>query len=392
MADERLVTYIKQQLRNGYDINTIRSTLINYGHNSTLVDGAIHTLNHKKPSYLKIIFFIVAIAVLSLGFLLLRQIMHTGNKLNLEVSSSDTTIEAGKPVLLNVKAGMKEVPEYDITLIYNLLDSDGNIITSKKEYIEANSPSTSQILVPTTAKQGSYTIETIASYKNIEEKSLFTFIVECKPKICIQLEKQCGEWQNSCGGVMNCGTCSTGKTCSNGKCIITCTDLCSSGEKGCVSSTSYKECGNYDLNSCLEWSSPKSCSSGEICSNGNCIAKCTNLCNNGEKECVGTNSYRVCGNYDSDDCLEWSGSLNCQSDQICNNGECVLSCSDLCSANQKKCVGTTSYQICGNYDSDSCLEWSSTNSCPSGKTCSSGECIGSSPMDKIEDAIKRKLS
>ncbi|HLC82825.1 MAG TPA: hypothetical protein VJI69_03275, partial [Bacteroidia bacterium] len=342
MADERIIAYIKQQLKNGYDINTIKSSLINYGHNPNLIDEAIHTLNHKKPSYLKIIFFIVAIVVLSLGFLLLRQIMYSENKLNVEVSSSDTYVEAGKPISLNVKATMEELPEYDITLTYNLVDENGNIVTSKKEYIEANSPSTSQILVPISAKQGRYTIETIASYKDIEQKSSFMLVInECKPKTCNQLDKQCGEWQNSCGGLINCGICSVGKTCTNGKCLITCTDLCSSGEKICATSTTYKECGDYDLNSCLEWSSLKSCLSGEICSNGECVAKCTDLCNDGEKECIGTSNYRTCGNYDSNECFEWGGSLNCQSGQICSNGECVLSCSNLCSASQKKCVGTT---------------------------------------------------
>lgn len=397
MDDERIIAYIKQQLKNGYDINTIRQSLVNYGHNPTLVDEAIHALNHKKPPYLKIIFFVAAIAVLSFGFLLLKQGIFSKNKLNLEVSSLDTAIEAGKPILLNVKATMKEIPEYDITLTHNLLDSDGNVVTSKKEYVEANSPnSTSQILVPISAKQGRYTIETIASYKDIEQKSSFSFIVEgCKPKTCDQLGKKCGELDNSCGDIVNCGFCSSGKKCSNGECITSCTDSCSSGKKECVSSTTYKECGNYNSDICLEWSSAKSCSSGEICSNGKCIVRCSDLCNSGEKECIGTNSYRVCGNYDSDDCLEWGGSLNCQSGQICINGECVLSCSDLCSASQKKCVGTTSYQTCGKYDSDSCLEWSSTNNCASGKTCSNGECItstSSNPMDKIEDAIKKKLS
>ena len=341
MADERIVTYIKQQLKNGYDINTIRQFLINYGYNPAIIDEAIHALNHKKSSYLKIIFFIAAIAVLSSGFLLLGQIIFSEDKLNLEVSSLETTIEAGKPILLNVKATMKEIPEYDVTLTHNLLDSDGNIVASKKEYIEANSPdSASQILVPISAKQGKYTIETIASYKDIEKKSSFSFMVEgCKPKTCDQLGKKCGELNNSCGSVVNCGFCPSGKTCSNGECIITCTDSCSSGNKECVGSTTYKECGNYDSDACLEWSLATSCPSGKTCS----------------------------------------------------NGECILSCSNLCSDGEKKCVGTNSYQTCGNYDSDSCLEWSSATSCPSGKTCSNGGCISSSPMDMIEDAIKDSL-
>jgi len=53
-------------------------------------------------------------------------------------------------------------------------------------------------------------------------------------------------------------------------------------------------------------------------------------------------------------------------------------CSNDCSpSGSKQCTDSTHYKTCGNYDSDSCLEWSSTSSCPSGQTCSgSGVCSG----------------
>ncbi|MBU2104414.1 MAG: hypothetical protein KKF67_01395, partial [Nanoarchaeota archaeon] len=49
-------------------------------------------------------------------------------------------------------------------------------------------------------------------------------------------------------------------------------------------------------------------------------------------------------------------------------------CQDECSARGlKKCFGI-GYKICGNFDSDSCYEWSSINSCGSNEECSSGRC------------------
>ena len=33
------------------------------------------------------------------------------------------------------------------------------------------------------------------------------------------------------------------------------------------------------------------------------------------------------------------------------------------------------YQICGNYDADSCLEWGTVTSCNVGQTCSNGNCV-----------------
>jgi len=79
--------------------------------------------------------------------------------------------------------------------------------------------------------------------------------------------------------------------------------------------------------------------------------------------------------------------------QICNYVT-PTQCINECSSGSKTCVGN-GYKTCGNYDSDTCLEWSSVTSCPSSQTCSNGQCITStstgSGMDAIENAINQKL-
>ncbi len=66
----------------------------------------------------------------------------------------------------------------------------------------------------------------------------------------------------------------------------------------------------------------------------------------------------------------------CSAGQTCANGYCQApTCTNECSTSgMRQCSGTGSFQTCGNYDSDTCLEWSSVNSCPSGQSCSSGNC------------------
>jgi len=52
-----------------------------------------------------------------------------------------------------------------------------------------------------------------------------------------------------------------------------------------------------------------------------------------------------------------------------------ITCQDGCSTTGlKKCSGN-GYQICGNYDTDSCLEWSSIANCSSNTTCQNGICV-----------------
>ncbi|MFH1630931.1 MAG: hypothetical protein ABIA21_01775 [Candidatus Aenigmatarchaeota archaeon] len=155
-----------------------------------------------------------------------------------------------------------------------------------------------------------------------------------------------------------------------------CSNDCSpSGTKQCYGN-GYRTCGNYDADSCLEWSSTTTCQSGYTCSSGSCILACSNDCSpSGTKQCVGTTSYKTCGNYDADSCLEWSSTSSCSSGQTCSNGQCITPCSNDCSSSGiRECIGTTTYKACGNYDSDSCLEWSSTKKCSSGYICSGGYC------------------
>jgi len=70
---------------------------------------------------------------------------------------------------------------------------------------------------------------------------------------------------------------------------------------------------------------------------------------------------------------------------VCGNlgvEEISEECQDECSPEGvRECVAmispegeTTGYRICGNYDGDSCLEWSKVFSCPEGTTCVNGKC------------------
>ena len=40
----------------------------------------------------------------------------------------------------------------------------------------------------------------------------------CVAKTCPELKKQCGQWEDGCGGMLECGSCPEGKACNEGKC------------------------------------------------------------------------------------------------------------------------------------------------------------------------------
>jgi GH18 family chitinase len=122
------------------------------------------------------------------------------------------------------------------------------------------------------------------------------------------------------------------------------------------------------------------CAAGTTCSAGQCIQQCTNDCStSGQRQCSGTSGYQICGNYDTDTCLEWSTATSCAAGQTCSNGQCATQCTNECAVGAKQCSSTSGYQVCGNYDIDSCTEWSTATTCATGTTCSAGQCVVSVP-------------
>jgi len=119
---------------------------------------------------------------------------------------------------------------------------------------------------------------------------------------------------------------------------------------------------------------------------------CTNDCSsNGATQCGGYGSpntgYQTCGNYDSDSCLEWSSLTLCSPGETCVAGACVPTCTNDCSPSGAKQCSGNGRQTCGNYDPDICLEWGSVTSCKFG--CSNGNCtyIGSSIDNPVSQRI-----
>jgi hypothetical protein len=108
--------------------------------------------------------------------------------------------------------------------------------------------------------------------------------------------------------------------------------------------------------------------SAQVCS------KCSNECSvDGQRVCDG-NGWKQCGNYDSDSCLEWGNKNNCAWNETCSNGSCVPTCTDECNIeSQRVCFGN-GWKQC-NKGSDGCFHWSTINNCDWSQKCSNGSCV-----------------
>ena len=93
---------------------------------------------------------------------------------------------------------------------------------------------------------------------------------------------------------------------------------------------------------------------------------CTDECEPEARECSG-NGYRTCGNFDSDSCLEWSEVTACPSGQTCLEGYC----------RPPICEPDCSGKECGD---DGCS--GSCGTCPAGYSCSADQVCTEDPIDE----------
>ncbi len=160
--------------------------------------------------------------------------------------------------------------------------------------------------------------------------------------------------------------------CSLGVCDTRCIDECAAGERRCTGPGGSQVCGQGDSDTCLEWLASTACNEGESCSFGSCTSVCRNECEDGVVRCQDGGLSR-CADRDFDGCTEWGPSEACANGQSCESGTCIPigACTDACTANQ--CNDTTLTR-CGNFDLDPCLESSPGSSCVPADPCMEGRC------------------
>lgn len=195
----------------------------------------------------------------------------------------------------------------------------------------------------------------------------------------------CLEW----GTVKPCGPT---ETCSNGLCSATCSDECTVRDATKCQMDAVSTCGDTNGDTCLEWGSPVPCDEGQTCSGGTCSTVCTSECTVKDAvRCDEAGRVVKCLDPKGDGCLKWGTPSDCTPPQVCDQGACGLSCSDECPGkSQKQCVvGTTDkFQTCDDTDADGCLEWGTGEACLASLVCSgSGDCVTACSDDcPAEDA------
>ncbi len=170
----------------------------------------------------------------------------------------------------------------------------------------------------------------------------------CVPTTCAAKGATCGPIGDTCGNILECGTCPSGEVCTNGTC----------GNGGCVPKTCAAQsfaCGSQG-DGCGNAISCGTCPSGESCTNGVCgSGGCT------AQSCAQQST--ACGSI-GDGCGNIQNCGVCPSGEVCTNGACVTpACTPKTCASQGFNCGSAT---------DGCNHTLSCGTCSGNQTCGGG--------------------
>jgi hypothetical protein len=158
-----------------------------------------------------------------------------------------------------------------------------------------------------------------------------------------------------------------------------CVDECVPAARQCLGTNAWVMCDNLDADTCFEWpSEPTICPPRKVCSQGTCVDACQDDCSQvGARRCVsGVNAFQVCGDANSDQCLEWGAPKGCNGTDQCSNGRCA-GCVDACVLSSRRCVDGTSdqYEDCMRDSGSGCTIYGAAHVCSNGTACQGGQCV-----------------
>ena len=177
MVNKKLVEYIQEQIKRGYDAQTIKNYLLKYGYSSTDVDEAIryisspeirHVIHFSPATLIGIAAIFVVLVVSTVAVVKFWPSKTPATLLDLNLESVKTTADPGSQItFISELDNLGAANRYDVSLRYELINTKtNNVLTFKEETraIETKGSNQITIEIPSDATVGDYILRAIATY------------------------------------------------------------------------------------------------------------------------------------------------------------------------------------------------------------------------------------
>ena len=214
MARKKVVDYIRGLLQKGYDISTIRNTMLKYGYSGKDIDEAVNevyspTIRHEihlgKTTIFALIFIVLSVAGITM-FFYYNPPQAPAKLLDLSLKPVKTNVEAGQIIsFIQELSNQGSSERFDVVVRQEVLDSmTFKIVTYKSESraIETFTTTPVEIIIPEDTPAGDYILRVIVEYDNKKAPATLPVKVSSAKKAgCFDGIKNQDEENVDCGGV-----------------------------------------------------------------------------------------------------------------------------------------------------------------------------------------------
>ena len=251
MFSKSLASFIKEQIREGHDLNSVRKYLVSYGYNSKDVEDTVSSLYKGNKPINKVVIIIgivmLIIIIVSASFLIFKpkKKVVKEDELSINLELKDKEVAAGEVLKFNLDVSSITTKNYVLKTEYRVLYKTSALTKDSKD-IEFSKRSLTQesIKLPDKIKPGDYILEVKVFYEGKVESVKKPFSVkgesgveESEPVIAEECPASCDDGnectEDSCGE--NTGfecvnkvikPCCGNSNCEKGETEVNCEDDC----------------------------------------------------------------------------------------------------------------------------------------------------------------------
>ena len=217
MVRQKVVDYIMGLLQKGYDISTIKNTMLKYGYSNEDINDAVnaiynptirHEIHLSKATILVIVFVVLALVGTG-AFFYLGSSKAPAQLLDLKLEPVKVEVQPGDGIVfIKEMTNLGSSKRYDAVVTEEIIDAATfKIISQNTETIaiETSSSTQTKLAIPKDTKPGDYLLRVTADYNN--QKAFAKLPVKILPssnkESCFDGIKNQNEEKIDCGGVCN---------------------------------------------------------------------------------------------------------------------------------------------------------------------------------------------